>query len=117
MELMDPIERDQTEVCRRFGFVAAPPTPGSKLGVSSSVKASVSPLHGLRHSPEGDTNGWYIWRGDYVDDPDFFAPLHLEHVADPCPEVMPYLALPAGWRFLLAADHGDVWFDATLLDG
>jgi hypothetical protein len=28
-----------------------------------------------------------------------------------------YLALPAGWRFLLAPDHEDVWFDVNLLDG
>ena len=32
------------------------------------------------------------------------------------PEVLPYLALPPGWRFLLAPDYQDVWFDESLLD-
>jgi hypothetical protein len=30
---------------------------------------------------------------------------------------VPYLALPAGWRFLLGLNHEDVWFDANLPDG
>jgi hypothetical protein len=29
---------------------------------------------------------------------------------------MKYLALPPGWRFLIATNHEDVWFDAALLD-
>jgi hypothetical protein len=27
----------------------------------------------------------------------------------------PYLALPPGWRFLIAPDYEDVWFDESLL--
>jgi len=50
------------------------------------------------------------------DDPDFFRPLHVEHVAEWCPEVQPYLALPPGWRFLIAPGHEDVWFDPALLE-
>jgi hypothetical protein len=30
--------------------------------------------------------------------------------------VFPYLALPPGWRFLLAPGYEDVWYDPTLLD-
>jgi hypothetical protein len=30
------------------------------------------------------------------------------------PEVVPFLALPPGWRFLLDENY-DVWFDVTLL--
>jgi len=114
---MDSLDRHQIETCLRFDVVPDPPRPGSKLGVSSNIREVVSPLHGLRHAPEGDTNGWYIWRGNYDDDPGFFAPLHLEHVGEWCPEVSLHLALPAGWRFLLAPDHEDVWFDVNLLDG
>ena len=45
--------------------------------------------------------------------PDFFRPTHAAHLIDRCPEVMPMLGLPEGWRFLLAPGHEDVWFDAT----
>ena len=47
--------------------------------------------------------------------PDFFVPLHVEHLAEWCPGVTKFLALPPGWRFLTAPDHEDVWFDVSLL--
>jgi hypothetical protein len=70
----------------------------------------------LRHRPVGDTNGWYIWAGaELSQDPDFFIPLHVEHLEEWCPEVLPFLALPPGSRFLLADGYEDVWHDAELL--
>jgi len=72
--------------------------------------------NGLRHEPEGDTSGWYIWAGeDLSEDPDFFVPLHVEHLAQWCPAAIPYLALPPGWRFLVAPGYEDVWHDDSLL--
>ena len=107
----------QDEVCRRVGVDADRPDPGSKLGISRNLRSDVVPLNGLRHPPSGDTSGWYLWRGeDLSQDPDFFVPLHIEHVADWCPDAIPYLALPPGWRFLRASDHEDIWFDPALLE-
>ena len=74
------------------------------------------PIHGLRHPPEGDTCGWYIWRGELTGDPDFFDASHVAHLRDHAPEVLPYLALPPGWRFLIAPGHEDLWFDEQLLN-
>jgi hypothetical protein len=50
-----------------------------------------------------DTSGWYIWAGEGgpSDDPDFFVPLHVEHLAEWCPHITKYLGLPPGWRFLV----------------
>ena len=31
-------------------------------------------------------------------------------------EVLPYLGLAPGWRFLLAPGHVDVWFDPATLE-
>ena len=47
---------------------------------------------------------------------DFFVPLHIEHLKDWCPSVLKYLGLPAGWRFLIAPEYEDVWFDSGLLE-
>jgi len=91
------------------------PKPGTKLGVSRSALAGEWPLHGLRHNPELDTNGWYIWSGEFSDTPDFFVPLHVEHVAERIPAVAAYLGLPPGSRFLIAPGHEDVWQDASLI--
>ena len=74
------------------------------------------PINGLRHPIEGETTGWYIWAGEeYSEGPDFFVPLHVEHLAEWTPLVLKYLGLPTGSRFLITADYEDVWEDKSLL--
>jgi hypothetical protein len=107
----------QDELCRRFGVDPTFPEPTSKVGIASNVRDGVVPLNGLRHPQVGDTNGWYVWAGTELSSAgDFFDPVHVEHIAQRCPEVLPYLALPLGWRFLIAPGHEDVWFDQSLID-
>ena len=64
--------------------------------LSLNVKKGMLPVNGLRHWPEGDTSGWYIWAGEYSEDPDFFKPLHIEHLMEWCPWVEKYLGLAPG---------------------
>ena len=108
--------QDQRSVCRRFGadYVEA---PGEwKVGIALATLDQL-PLNGLRHPPEGDTTGWYLWGGEHPSqDPEFFQALHVEHLNRICPVAVPYLGLAPGWRFLLAPGHEDVWFDASLLE-
>jgi hypothetical protein len=47
---------------------------------------------------------------------DFFVPLHVEHLGEWCPQVLSYLGLPPGWRFLIAPDYEDIWEDRSLLE-
>ncbi|WP_369745070.1 hypothetical protein [Paenarthrobacter sp. AMU7] len=114
----DSILSAQMQMATRFGAVPAPPLKGMKVGVSESIRSShLLPLNGLRHPAATGTSGWFIWRGEELGTvPDFFVPLHVEHLTPWCPEVLPYLALPPGWRFLLAPGYEDVWFDETLLN-
>jgi hypothetical protein len=105
----------QHALCARFGATCAPVIPGSKVGIALQTRGR-EPLNALRHPPKRGTCGWYIWWGDTLtEDPEFFQPLHVEHLGDDCPAVMPYLALPPGWRIQVAPGHEDVWFDETLL--
>ncbi|WP_460492962.1 immunity protein Imm33 domain-containing protein [Dactylosporangium cerinum] len=108
----------QREVCRRFSVDPQAPVPGTMVAVAPSRGRDELPLHALRHPPAGNGNGWFLWRGDEIpqDDDAFFVPSHVEHVADLAPDLLPYLALPPGWRVLLAPDYEDVWFDADILD-
>lgn len=94
------------------------PEPGSIVGVSRSlIESNWSwPVHGLRHPPTGDTSGWYVWTGELSEAPDFFVPLHAEHLMEKVPELGTFLGLPPGSRFLLAPGHEDIWTDAALLD-
>lgn len=112
---MTDISESQRAVAARFDTVAIPMSNDVKVGISRTVLAGLHPLNALRHPPEGDTSGWYIWAGEVLSDaPDFFVPLHISHLADWCPEILPYLGLPPGWRVLLAPGYEDVWFDEDL---
>lgn len=113
----DSVLAQQKALCERFraDFVSSPSS--LKAGVDPRVQSGLTPLNGLRHQAEGDTTGWYIWAGETLsDDPNFFQPVHVSHLGEWCPTAIPYLGLPPGWRFLIAPDHEDVWFDESLLD-
>ncbi|MGO4145420.1 hypothetical protein AB4Y77_10075 [Paenarthrobacter sp. YAF11_1] len=114
----DSILSAQIQLTTRLGAVPAPPSQGVKAGVSENVRwPHLLPLNGLRHPAAIGTSGWFIWRGEELGTAhDFFVPLHVEHLTTWCPEVLPYLALPPGWRFLLAPGYEDVWFDESLLN-
>jgi len=110
------IIKEQKEICKNYGarYLASP--SNLKVGVSLNVRQGKYPIHGLRHPMESDTTGWYIWSGEYSDHPDFFQPLHVEHMKEWCPLVEKFLGLEPGWRFLVNPDYEDVWQDLSLLD-
>jgi hypothetical protein len=90
-----------------------------KLGASRGVIENGTwewPLHGLRHPPEADTTGWFLWTGELQTDADFFQPWHVAHAIDRCPELQSFLQLPPGSRFIYAPNYSDVWEDDSLLD-
>ena len=111
------MEEVQRGVCQQYGAVYVPSLEGLKVGIAAGVQAGLRPLHGLRHRPEGDTTGWYVWAGDLSDEEDFFQPLHVAHLTEWEPLLHRFLGLAPGWRFLLVPEEGyeDVWFDETLL--
>jgi hypothetical protein len=98
-------------VCKRFGVEPSFCEPNEKFGLAIETLGE-QPIHGLRLHPENGTCGWYIWcGGEMSHDSDFFKPLCVNHVEKYIPEVESYLSLPPGYRFLIADDYEDVWFD------
>ncbi len=111
------LTEDQIEVCLRFEQQPVPAALHDKLGIARNVVPGAQPINGLRHPPEANTCGWYLWAGEELpEDEDFFEPLHVSHLPTRCPAVIRFLALPPGWRFLIAADYEDVWYDEGLLE-
>ena len=107
----------QEDLTRRFGGAFLPTRPDQVVGIARNLGTGLLPLNGLRHPPEGQTSGWYLWAGRELSAaPDFFEPVHAGHLTETCPEVIAYLGLGPGWRFLLAGAHVDVWYDAKLLE-
>jgi len=107
---------ESQQICDMHNAVPDPPASDSTVGIALGTLDRV-PLNGLRHPSEGKACGWFIWGGpDLSDDPDFFQPVHVAHLPDHCPAVLPYLAMPPGWKFLIGEDdHVDVWHDEELL--
>jgi hypothetical protein len=110
------IEIQQRSLCDRYGASYYPSPPDAIVGIASNARENVAPINGLRHLPEGNTTGWYIWAGEELsEDPEFFEPLHVRHLVEWYPLILKYLGLPSGWRFLVAGDYEDVWYDESLL--
>ena len=104
-------------ICKKYGARPFDAPPYLKAGVAANVESDVVPVNGLRHPPMADTSGWFLWAGEELSsDPKFFQPVHIEHLSEMRPEVLKYLALPPGWRFLIAGDYEDVWYDESLLN-
>ncbi|MEN6293936.1 MAG: hypothetical protein ABFD07_18205 [Methanobacterium sp.] len=112
---VDVIYRQQ-KICEKFGAVFCAAPNSLKLGISLNVRDHIYPINGLRHQAKGDTTGWYVWagEGEPSTEIDFFKPLHIIHLNEWCPEIIPYLGLPPGWRFLITPNYEDVWFDEYL---
>lgn len=110
------ITRKQT-VCEWVGVIPQKPQANTKLGIALSTIGK-TPINGLRHIEQGSSNGWYIWCGNQLSkESDFFAPLHIEHIKKYLPEVLDFLDLPPGYRFLIDGnDYEDVWYEEELLN-
>lgn len=110
-------KEQQKTICDKLSVDFVEADPELRLGIAESVRSNINPVHGLRHPLEDGTTGWFIWAGDYSEDEDFFKPSCVKHLQDIKPEIIKYLGLPPGHRFLVD-DKGyeDIWFDESILD-
>lgn len=110
-----PIE--QKQVCEKYGATFLPTDDREKIGVAYNAKQGILPINGLRLYPEEGTSGWFIWTGEELsDDPGFFVSYHTVHIEEWLKDITKYLGLAPGWRFLVAGDYVDVWFDEAFLN-
>ncbi len=114
---MSTREQSQIALCLKYGADFVPPSADMLVGVADNIgDLGLLPINGLRHPQEGQTCGWYIWKGETLSQADdFFKPMKLEELVRRLPEVERYLALPPSWRFLFAPGSEDVWNDPELL--
>jgi hypothetical protein len=87
-----------------------------KLMIGCSDNLKKEPINGLRYPIEGQITGWYIWSGEFSNDTNFFKPICAEHLLQIRPEIIKYLGLDIGFRFLADSNgYEDIWFDKQLL--
>jgi hypothetical protein len=112
----EDLEEQQRSYCKQLNAQCVIPDPNSRVGFAIETQGRL-PINGLRHPPEGNMNGWYLWGGEELPSgDDAFSPVHPHHLIQLRPEVIKFLGLPPGYRFLVAGDTVDVWFDPSLLD-
>lgn len=68
------------------------------------------PIVGIRKLAEGEEQvSWYIYGGE-LEGADSFETMTIRKFQELAPEVLPYLALDVGYRFMIDADdYEDVW--------
>ena len=109
------IIRTQIKICSEQSVKHESAGPDSKMGLAVTTEGRL-PANGLRHQPTETTTGWYVWFGEeFSSRTEFFEPICTSHFYEREPVLSQYLGLPSGYRFLIAVDHADVWFDPTLL--
>lgn len=110
-------EEAQKLICAKYEAALWLTLPDEIIGVAENLNLEATILNGLRHNPTKGTAGWYLWAGEELSaDPDFFKPIHMMHLRDRRPDIIQYLGLGPGWRFLVVPneDHIDVWHDKTI---
>ncbi|TXF77668.1 hypothetical protein [Chryseobacterium sp.] len=103
----------QKKICEKYNSIWKPINKKLKIGISDNLNDS--PINGLRHSQEKGTTGWFIWSGEYSENNDFFKPICAEHLLQIRPEIIKYLGLEIGFRFLVDnKGYEDVWKDENI---
>lgn len=112
MNMSRPGEK-QLAVCRRYGL---PPTTPEAMVAVALDSLGRSPLYGTRIAlSPGGTVSWFFHAGEHSDAEDFYQALHTCHLQDVLPQVLAYLFLPPGARFIIDdAGYEDVWLDKAL---
>ena len=103
-------DEKQQQICTRHGLAAQAPEAMVAVALGSLEQ---SPIYGTRIDlPENGTISWFIHCGEHSDAADFYQPLHTAHLQELLPQVLDYLALPSGAKFIIDRDgYEDVWLE------
>jgi hypothetical protein len=109
------MNEDQLLICKKYGSAYVEAVDSEIVGVALET-LEMEPLNGVRIMPTDKATGWYIYGGQYSDDPNFYQPVCLSHLRERCPRVVKYLSLEPGFRFIIdRAGYEDVWKDVEIL--
>lgn len=94
------VVRKQGELCWQQNLIPLFPNFNQSVVISDGVYEGKD-IEGIRyHSPQNES-GWYLITDDYNDDIKSLKVVHFYHVAFARPDILKYLAIPFGYRFLM----------------
>ena len=106
---------EQSNVCRQAGAEFSPPRPDQKVATSVGVVEGELPVWGVRYTAPPHMSGWYLTTQGYSGEIKDLRVDHLYHVTSRRPDIVPFLALPAGFRFEVTNQGSRAFLDEQAL--
>ncbi|TZF99410.1 hypothetical protein FW781_05655 (plasmid) [Chryseobacterium panacisoli] len=94
------VVRQQSEICWQQNLIPLFPNFNQSVVISDGVYEGKD-IEGIRYDSPQDKSGWYLITDDYNDDIKSLKMVHFYHVAFARPDILKYLAIPIGYRFLM----------------
>ncbi|PCK04236.1 MAG: hypothetical protein COA42_19370 [Alteromonadaceae bacterium] len=105
----------QQAICEKYGATPSYCNDGQILMYADTTRGLL-PLNGMRVKTEDGSSGWYIWSGGhFTKEGDFFKPMYCSNIMPYAPVAEKFLALPVGYRFVIAGSTEKAWLDAELV--
>ena len=106
--------RAQEEQCAKAGVTFSPPCIEQLVAVSPELLADNGLVQGVRYPSPEHMSGWWLVDEAFDGSAASMKPIHLGHVAARRPDVLPFLALPFGYRFSVIGHEVDIWYDEVV---
>lgn len=104
------VVRQQSEMCLQYDLIPLFPNFNQSVVISDGVYEGKD-IEGIRYdSPQGES-GWYLITDDYNDDIKSLKMVHFYHVAFARPDILQYLAIPFGYRFIMKNGNVEICRD------
>lgn len=94
------VVRQQSEICWKNNLIPVFPNFNQSVVISDGVYEGKD-IEGIRYDSPQNESGWYLITDDYNDDINSLKVVHFYHVAFARPDILKFLALPFGHRFLM----------------
>ncbi|MDN3693600.1 hypothetical protein QWZ06_15550 [Chryseobacterium tructae] len=92
--------RSQSEISAQQDLVSLFPNFNQTIVISDGVYEGKD-IEGIRYDSSQNESGWYLITDDYDDNIKSLKTVHFYHVAFARPDILKYLAIPFGYRFLM----------------
>ncbi|WP_185247218.1 hypothetical protein [Chryseobacterium bernardetii] len=104
------VVRKQSEICLQQNLIPLFPNFNQSVVISDGVYEGKD-IEGIRYDSPHDESGWYLITDDYDDNIKSLKMVHFYHVAFARPDILKYLAIPFGYRFIMKEGNIEIYKD------
>ncbi len=104
---------EQEIICKKFHVQPLFPLFNQKIVISVGVYEGLD-VEAVRYPSPDHMTGWWLTTELYNGNTDSLNVVHYYHLAFSRPDIIKYLALPFGYRFIKDKEY-DIWFDDNVL--